>query len=241
MSPTRSGRAPSRGFTLLELLIVIGLIAALSSFLLRPLVAGSANSLQSAQTQIANLVTAARIKAAATGKRTRLLFHVDPTVNPDGRFLRFVVLQQGSDHSTNPTWTTVESAYLPENVFFVPATLSTPAGLVADPSAWRKVSNQAESLISDMLAQVNSLQLDIDDQVQRWAGFVFTANGTLAPFVSGGQVPRGNLAVALGAARPPGTYDSGQSPVQLRDAEAVRGVTLSTYGIPALLNERTAF
>lgn len=240
MSPTRSGRAPSRGFTLLELLVVVGLIAGLSFFLLRSLGPGSGNSLQSAQAQLANLVTAARLKAAATGKRTRLLFHVDLNVNPDARYLRFVVLQQGSDHTTNPSWTTIESGFLPENTFVVPSDLASPEGLVADREAWKKVSTPSEFLISDMLAHVNSLQLDIDDSVQLWAGFVFTANGTLAPFV-GSSALKGNLAVTLGRSRAPGSFEPGQSPVRLLDPESVRGVALSAYGVPAMLNERTAF
>lgn len=235
-------RAPSplRAFTLMELLIVVGLIAGLSFFLLRSLGTGSGNSLQSAQAQLSNLVTAARLKAAATGKRTRLLFHVDPNVNPDARYLRFVVLQQGSDHTANSTWTTIDYGFLPGNTFVVPANLSNPEGLIPDRDAWRKISVPSDFLISDMLAHVNTLQLDIDDRAQLWAGFVFTANGTLAPFVGSSSL-KGNLAVTLGKARAPGSYEPGQSPIVLLDPEAVRGLALSTYGIPALLNERTAF
>ena len=59
----------SGGFTLLELLVVVGLTAALSFVLIGGLGGGGKSAaLQSAQATMANLVTAARVKAMATGQ-----------------------------------------------------------------------------------------------------------------------------------------------------------------------------
>jgi type II secretory pathway pseudopilin PulG len=237
MTPQR----PTRAFTLLELLVVVGLIGGLSLFFISNIRGGQANSLQSAQGILANYVAAARSKAAASGKRTRLLFHADPTNNTDNRFLRYIVLQQGSDNSSNPSsWTTIDSAFLPDGVYLVPATLTLATNLVSSPTDWRKVSAPAEDLISDMLAQTNSVTIQGDSTAQTWAGFVFTPNGTLAPFGSG-QAPRGNLILALGAANSPGVVAAGNSPVTLREPNAVRGLALSAYGIATMLNDRNAF
>ena len=80
------------GFTLLELLVVTGLIATVSVVLVRGLGAGGqASALQSAQATVAGLITTARTKAPATGRKVRLLLHADP-VAPE-RYLRHLVLQ----------------------------------------------------------------------------------------------------------------------------------------------------
>ena len=44
-----------------------------------------------------------------------------------------------------------------------------------------------------------------------------------------------------GRFRPPGTYQPGESPVELDNPENVRGLTLSAYGVPALINTRASF
>lgn len=238
MTPSRP---VTRAFTLLELLIVVSLVAGVSFFLLRGILPGGANSLQSGQTQVASLVTAARMKASASGKRARILFHVDPVTNPNNRFLRFYVLQIGSENSANPTsWTTVDAGYLPENVFVVPSSLSVPAGLVSNRNNWKKTSVASEDLVSDMLAQTSSLTVDGDAVPQTWAGFVFTPNGTLAPF-SGSIAPKGNLVLAMGAMRAPQSFSPGESPVVLQQPSAVRGMAFSVYGIPTLLNDQSSF
>lgn len=236
-----SGWRFSRGFTLLELLVVIGLVAGISLFLLQAIFSGRANSLQSGQAQIANLISAARMKAAATGKRTRLLVHVDPVSNPDRRFLRFYVYQLGSENSSAPSaWTTIDSGYLPENIFFVPGSLTLAGGLVSDRTQWKKTSAAAEDLVSDMLVQTNALTIPGDTAPQTWAGFVFTPQGTLAP-LNGSGAPKGNLVLATGVVRAPNSMASGESPVRLQDPASVRGMAFSVYGVPTLLNDQTAF
>jgi len=226
------------GFTLLELLVVIGLIAALVFFLFSGLTgAGKSHALQSAQATLANLVTAARTKAPATNRKTRLLVNVDPA-SPE-RYLRLVVLQLARQPGSSPAdWDTVQSVCLPAGTCVVPGSL---AGLVADATPWKRGSNPAEDLVSDLFQnQSLSCALEGDAAARSWTGVAFTPNGTLAALGSG-PPPKGSVVLALGQPRPPGSYAAGEPPVQLGDAPSVRGLVLSAYGVPALLNERSAF
>lgn len=228
-------------FTLLELLVAIALIAALSFFLGRGLTAGGdAAALQSGQATIANLITTARTKASATGRKTRLLLNTDP--GAPGRYLRHLVLQLARQSGASPAdWDTVATVALPTGVYVVPAALNQFVGLVANPADWKRVSDPAADLASDLLTtQLLSVRLEGDLSAQEWAGVGFTPNGTLAA-LGGGPPPKGALVITLGVRRPPGSYQSGESPVQLGNPQAVRGLFLSAYGIPALLGERSSF
>lgn len=236
--PSSVLRPLSPGFTLLELLVVIGVIAAVAVLLFSGLLgSGRAASLQSSQAMLVNLVTAARTKAAATGHKTRLLVHVDPAV-PD-RYLRLVLLQVGRTTGASPAeWDTVQAVALPPGVFVVPASLT---GLVTDPAKWKRVSDASADLDSDLFTNQNlTYTLDGDPFAQTWTGVAFTPNGTLAA-LAGGPPPKGFVVLALGQLRTPGTYGAGQPPVQLSETPAVRGLVLSAYGVPALLNDRNAF
>jgi len=230
-------RRPRRAFTLLELLVVVGLVAGMSFFLLRGFSGGGGNSLQAGQAQLANLITAARTKAATTGRRTRVLVHVDAVTNPDRRFLRFVALQLANDATSSPAgWTTVDAGFLPENVFVVPSSLTLANGLVSNPLTWKKITAPTEDVVSEVLGQTVPVTLEGDSAAQTFAGFVCTPNGTLGS-VSGGFPPKGLLILAVGASRAPGTYADGDSPVQLQNPEAVRGLAVSAYGVTNLLND----
>ena len=228
----------SSGFTLLELLVVIGIIAATAFFLFRGLTGGGRSAaLQSSQATLANLVTSARTKAAATGRKVRLLVNNDPG-EPE-RYLRFVVLQVGAQAGSSPSgWETVQAVFLPPGAYVVPGVLT---GLVADPSQWKRISDATDDLDSDLFAnQSLAYVFEGDGNAQIWTGVAFTPNGTLAA-LGGGPPPKGSIVIALGQLRPPGTYAPGQPSVQLGDPAGVRGLLLSAYGVPALLNDRNAF
>jgi prepilin-type N-terminal cleavage/methylation domain-containing protein len=230
------------GFTLLELLVVIGLIAAMSFFLVGGLMGGGATAaLQSGQATMANLITAARTKAPATGRKTRLLVNVDPAV-PE-RYLRYIALQLARETGASPAnWDTVTTVTLPEGVYVVPSSLMQASGLVAEPASWKRVSDSGADLVSDLFNnQSASVALEGDASAQQWTGFAFTANSSLATIGPGSTPPKGFLVLTLGTRRPPGSYLSGQAPIQLINPQAVRGLVLSAYGVPALLNERSAF
>jgi hypothetical protein len=182
-------------------------------------------------------VTAARTKAPATNRKVRLLVNVEPG-SPE-RYLRFVVLQLARQPGPSPAdWDTVQSVHLPAGIYVVPHSLT---GLVADAAGWKRVSDASADLVSDLFQnQSLSHALEGDSTPQLWTGVAFTPNGTLAALGSG-PPPKGSIVLAPGQIRPPGSYAVGEPPVQLGDAQAVRGLLLSAYGVPALLNERNAF
>lgn len=228
-------------FTLLELLVVIGLIAGLSLLLLMGIGGGGkAAALQTAQATVSGLVTSARLKAAASGRHCRVLVAADP-VDPE-RYLRFLALQQARQAGPSPAnWDTIQTTALPADALIVPASITTPAGLVRDPSRWKRTTDPAADIVSGVLLnQEIDYALEGDPVSRRWTGICFTPNGTLARLGNVGGPPRGLLVIAMGARRAPGTYGPGESPVTLQP-DALRGLMLSAYGVPALLDDRNAF
>ena len=231
----------SSAFTLLELLVVIGLIAGLSLVLFVGLRGGGKSAaLQSAQSTVANLVTAARLKAAASGRHCRVLVANDPA--DTDRYLRFLALQQAQLPGANPAnWDTVQTILLPAEIYIVPAALGAPGGLVADSTQWRRASDPAEALVSGVFQNQDITHaLEGDTAARQWTGVCFTPQGTLTA-LGVGPPPKGQLVIATGDLRAPGTYAADESPVRLANPESVRGLVLSAYGVPALLNDRSAF
>lgn len=240
-TPSAVLRSVSSGFTLLELLVVIGLIAALAYFLVGGLLGGGQTAgLQASQATLANMISVARMKASATGRKTRLLINND--ANAPERYLRFVVLQLARQAGPSPAdWDTVTAVSLPEGVFVLPSSLTLAGGLVANAADWKRVSDPAVDLVSDLFNnQTLTAAVEGATVAQTWTGVAFTPNGTLAT-LGGSTPPKGFLVIALGIRRPPGSYLAGESPVQLSNPAAVRGLLLSAYGVPALVNERSSF
>lgn len=229
MRPLRSNR--SRAFTLLELLVVVGMVAALSFVFAGALGGGRGAALESGQAIMANYLIATRTKAMASGQSARLLINVDvaSTAQP-ARYLRYVVLQV----QVGGVWQTTSDAYLPAGVFVLPGNSAViPAGLFPsasgpwtkpDGSNLRSTALRSNNIISEMINGVN---------VEQWASISLAAAGTTAS--------SGDLIVGSGRIRAPGSYGAGESPVELVHPDQVRGLTLSTYGVATLINNRESF
>lgn len=230
-------RSGARAFTLLELLVVVGIIALMSGILGFGLGGDRSAAVHGGQVLVEDLVTAARLKAAATGRKVRVLVNVDPAA-PD-RYLRRWVLQLARQPGASPAdWDTLHGFTLPRGVYVVPESLE---GLVGDTAPWQRPSDPGAQLTSDLLeGQAISLALEGESALQLWAGAAFTPNGTLAA-VAGGLPPKGLIVIACGRERLPGSFSAGTPPVELFDPERIRGVVLGAYGVPAPLDDRTAF
>lgn len=229
-----------RAFTLLELLVVVALIGGLSLVLLLGLEgSGKPAALQSAQATVSSLLTAARLKAAASGRHCRVLVANDPA-DPE-RYLRFLALQQARQPGASVAeWDTVQTVFLPGDAFVVPATVTSPAGLVAEAARWRRSTESGAELASGVFVnQAVALALEGDVTMRQWTGVCFTPQGTLSRLGASGGPPRGLLVLATGTRRAPGSYADGASPVLLAP-ELVRGFVLSAYGVPAWLVDRNA-
>ena len=230
-APRRVGTTrPASAFTLLELLVVAGLTAAFSVVLIRGLGGGGQSAaLQSAQATLANLVSLARTKAMASGQSSRLLVHVDVGSSSQPlRYLRLVAVQTQASGG----WQTITDAYLPDGVYVVPGNFTvTPAGLFSAVS-WTRADGSALRSTALRSNQISTETID-GPAAEQWVSVTISA--------AAGTAQSGDLILAPGRLRPPGSYLPGESPVVLDNPDGVRGLTLSAYGVPALINARNGF
>lgn len=215
-------------YTLLELLVVVGLIAAFASLLLGGLGGtGRAAALQSGQAVLVDLVTAARTRALATGHRTRLLVRADPDAGEV--FRRELALQEeGADGS----WVLQETVRLPEGIHVLPYRNRIPPGLYADETAWVEY-NGSGRLESSALSSAPLGLTGSDGEAQEWDYIQFAAAGTTGT--------SGTFVLGTGRLLAPGTTAPGEAPVRLENPDGVRGLVLSAYGLPRLINDRRGF
>jgi prepilin-type N-terminal cleavage/methylation domain-containing protein len=221
-------RRRERAFTLLELLVTVALVAALAVFVLRGSAgAGTAAALRSGQTAIANLFVVARARAMAGGDSARVLFHVDPTSAPaPQRYLRCCVVQVGEAGK----WETVTEIFLPRGVYFVPGNFPALPGGLFSPEAWvrddgvsalRSTALRADRIVSEAIGSTI---------VEQWASVTIADTGNTSQ--------SGDLVLVSGEPRP---IIANESPVRLTNPASARGLTLSTYGLAALVDDRASF
>ncbi|HWL14694.1 MAG TPA: prepilin-type N-terminal cleavage/methylation domain-containing protein [Opitutus sp.] len=223
--------AAARGYTLVELLVVVALIAGLAAFLFRGIGgSGGGASLQTGQALLTNLFIVARTKAVATGATTRVLVQVDPSIRDD--FLRICAVQIARAGG----WETVMETRLPEGIFVVPGNVpSLPAGMFdeRDAAGWIKADGSTPLRSTALRAGAVVTAVVGAGTDAQWATVSFAAAGTTAQ--------AGDIVLAPGRRRPPGTVSAGASPIVLEQPERVRGLALSTYGLVTLIDERASF
>ena len=192
---------------------------------------GKSAALQSAQATLANLVTVARTRAGATGCRVRILINADP--GDPARFRRTVVLQQETSLNSN-TWNDpLLVTALPDGIYVLPYRNRIPAGFYDSPGAWTKYDSSARLESSALFTAPLTVAIE-SPSAQGWDVIQFTPAGTLS-------FGTGDMVLATGSPRPPGSYLAGESPVQVSNPDGVRGISISTYGVPVLVNGRTSF
>ncbi|MDI1250771.1 MAG: hypothetical protein PSV13_18050 [Lacunisphaera sp.] len=193
---------------------------------------GKSAALQSAQAALANLITAARVKAMASGQPARVLVCIDPnSAAQPGRYLRYVALQV----QVAGTWQLVTEAYLPDGIYVVPGNFnSIPAGLFPPNTSTPWTRSDGSALRSTVLRSSSITTETIDNAAaEQWVSFSLSAAGT--------TMQSGDIILAAGRRRAPGSFAAGESPVELLNPEQVRGVSLSKYGVPVLVNSRASF
>lgn len=206
-----------RGFSLLELLVVIGLAAGLLVVFARPPSGDIVSSVDAARAALVGTLAEARLRAMSRGADVRLLIHADTGDRDRSGFRRSLVLQE---EGSSGAWTTFERLSLPEGVAVLPHRLRIPVGFYADVATWKDPASGAP-LNSSALAQLPiTLAIDTDPAVA-WDVVTITSQGTTG---NGGA-----LFVAAVVPRPGAAQ--GQSPIEARVPENARGVALSSYGI----------
>lgn len=218
------------GFTLIELLVVIGLVAGATAFLIGGLRDHPGASLRSAQATLANVLTAARTRAMASGCRVRVLIHAD-TSRPE-RFRRAIAVQQESTYDSDDWAETVAFVTLPEGVVVLPHASHVPVGLFADQAEWTKTDGSG-ALLSTSLGQQTTAAVQ-SAEAELWDVVQFTPANTMSTV-------NGNLILATCRTRPPGTFGPGESPVEAESPDRVRGIVVSRYGVLALVAGRDGF
>jgi hypothetical protein len=211
----------------LELLVVAGLVAVLSFAFLGGLGAEKSVALSSARSTVAGLLAAARARAVAGGTTTRVLVNLGTAgAATPRRFLRYLVMQEQAVGGGG--WATVAAVYLPAGVGVLPDAAHQAPGLLADATSWTGANGGAlQSSALSALAEPAAVSGFPEDS---WSLISFTAAGAPAP--AGG-------AIMLATARPmPPGHDP---PVQFLNPHNVRGLILSRYGVPLLVDDSGEF
>lgn len=206
-----SFRLSSRAFTLVEILVVLGVIAVvLGTFVGVSRPGSSSLPLRGAQAEVAALLQQTRQTALLEGTEARLFVRADPSDRD--RYLRFLgIVMDGDRERAGPQWVPATAGVtLPRGVYVIPPGAMGPGG--AD-----SVLQGPESLDSGVAEAFSWFVTFAPD------GTVATAEGT----------PR--LAVGLGRPDPRGNG------VIFDEPERVRGVLVRRYGAVVLLDSRRAF
>jgi type II secretory pathway pseudopilin PulG len=219
-------RRSSSAFTLVELMVVCGLIILLVSGLSFSLGDPASNALASAQNQLASLVGSARAQAAVNQTEARLVIYA--TRPPSGdveKYLRvlqvFVANPEGSQ-----TWQPVGNpVYFPRGVYLVP---TATAGLLAANVIW-PASPQPVSKTVGTFTLVGQPTGTVFGGSPSVFYVEFAPDGSIKPASS----PYTQLAVAKGTLS--GTLPNFTNP------GAVRGVIIRPSGAVSYVNDAASF
>ncbi len=217
MSGVNQPRSATRGFTLLEVVLVMGLVAAFAALLWRGGNPPTENlAIESAQVMLAGTIGQARRQALLSGQRARLVVQVDTAPAEASRFRRQLSVQV--EDAPN-VWRTTSAIVLPDGVYVLPPRGRAELGLLAEADVWPTSSLLANAAVMTTVVG---------------AGQVRGENCAFATTGSTGD--NGEVWIALGRPRVAEEVKEGESPVEILNHSAVRGLRVNAYGLVTFLD-----
>jgi prepilin-type N-terminal cleavage/methylation domain-containing protein len=219
------------GFTLIELMIVIGLIALLVAGLSLSLGDTGGNSLAGAQKVVGSLVGSARAQAAVNQANARVVIYgVRPPTGDVEKYLRLLqVFVDNAPGAAKPNWIAVGSpVYLPRGLYVVPTSTT---GLLASGVTWPTNPAPLSSLGTDVAPN------------SAGPGTPFNGASTVfyLQFGPEGSVSAGSASVAPYAKLVVATGTVANNLPQFNNPGALRGLLVRPTGAVTFVNDALSF
>ena len=226
------------GFTLLELLVVISVMALMMGFIGFSLLGGGGSSLDAAQREMVSLVQQTRMQASLSGRETRLIVHDDPS-DPEKfhRYLEIVV----EDANVTGAWRPLgQGTLLPDETYIVPdeerfgASVETPSNVSWPSEAYTIWSgDESESFLLGTVRK--GVRSENGPDALNFRFLAFDAEGKVnCSTVTGpaGTFPPPMIVLAIGNPNPPNTGKA----IRIENPNDISGVLLRRYGGFAVLD-----
>lgn len=215
-----------RAFTLVELLTVMGVMAFLAGGLGLALQGGGAGvALESAQSTVASLLAEARVQAIAGQVRTMLVVEADPASENFLRCLHIAVEtgnNSGQWRISSPATAVSPGIFVvpgPERIEGVTFQAAADAG-----GTWPEARRSSLAILP-----LSSLAAPNGTPIGRFLGM------TTPLSTQGGSGTGGGDKLILAVGR------RSQTGVNFDQPDRVRGIAVSTYGVPILINDGAGF